>query len=84
MASATAHGASSASATADGTSAVTATEHDQDEQTVDLFYDLAVFLYDALVDACTWPLQDERPLLDLVFEKFEEWTKSRCHHALYN
>ena len=56
MATATAHGASSASATADGTSAVTATEHDQAEQTVDLFYELAVFLSDALVDDCTWPL----------------------------
>ena len=72
MATATEHGASSASATADGTSAVTATELDPDNQTVDLVYDLVLFLSDVLADACTSSpasrsAHDE--CLDMVYEK---------------
>ena len=66
------HGASSASATAEGTSAVTATELDPDNQTVDLVYDLMLFLSDVLADACTSSrasrsAHDE--CLDMVYEK---------------
>ena len=63
-----------ATATAHG-SAVTATELDQAAT------DVLAFLSDALADACTLS-----PALveDMVFEKIEEWTTRRVHHALYN
>ena len=52
MATATEHGAYSARGTADSTSAVTATEHGPQEQTVNILYDLLLFLSDVFGDAC--------------------------------
>lgn len=92
MATATQHSASSASASsarADGTSAVTATEHDEDVRKADLYYEVMLFLKDALVDVCkssSPPRLLQSKCIQIVYEFFDEWGErgARKHYAFYN
>ena len=87
VATATEHGASSASARARGSSAVTATELGQADDTVDLVYDLLVFLCDALIYAfpyCSASRSLQEECQNMILEKMEKWSKSSSNDALYN
>ena len=83
MATARAHGASSASATANGTSVDAATEHDQADETADLQYGLLLFFAEALAEVCALPAWDDQ-CVELAFDKIKEWAILSSEHALYD
>ena len=73
--------ASSASATANDTSVVAATEHDQAGETVDLNYELLLFLAEAIREVCEWGVCDQT-CIDMAFRKVDECFIA--DHALYD